>query len=79
MESIAAKSPKELTAFIEKISGSYAKKKEYDDLKREKEGADEQTLFYFQKRRGINAEKKQYKEMKEEADAYAQKKQELVR
>lgn len=70
VESIASKSPKELTAFIEKISGSDQYKDEYDAKRAEMEKAEENTLFTFTKKKTINAERKQYKQQKEEADRY---------
>ena len=70
VESIASKSPKELTAFIEKISGSEEFKEEYERCRVETEKAEENTLFTFNKKKTINAERKQYKEQKEEAERY---------
>jgi structural maintenance of chromosome 1 len=70
VESIASKSPKELTALIESISGSDQLNEEYDRLADEKNKAEENTIFNFQKRKGISAEKKQYKEQKEEAERF---------
>jgi structural maintenance of chromosome 1 len=70
IESIASKSPKELTAFIEKISGSDEFKEEYEKCRVEMEKAEEDTLFTFNKKKTINAERKQYKEQKEEAERF---------
>lgn len=70
VESIASKSPKELTALIESISGSDQLSEEYDRLADDKNKAEENTIFNFQKRKGISAEKKQYKEQKEEAERF---------
>lgn len=70
VESIASKSPKDLTEMIEQISGSNELKKEYDDMLLEKERAEETTIFNFQKRKGITNEKRLYKEQKEEAERF---------
>lgn len=78
VESIASKSPKELTAFIEKISGSDQYKEEYDARRAEMEKAEDNTLFTFNKKKTINAERKQYKEQKEEAEKYHELQQNLV-
>jgi structural maintenance of chromosome 1 len=59
VESVASKSPKELTALLEQISGSEDFKEEYDELKQRKESAEENTIFSFQKKKGYAAEKKQ--------------------
>ncbi len=59
-----------LTALIESISGSDQLSEEYDRLADEKNKAEENTIFNFQKRKGISAEKKQYKEQKEEAERF---------
>ena len=55
---------------IEQISTSSELKKEYDELAREKERAEETTIFNFQKKKGIFNEKKVYKEQKEEAERF---------
>lgn len=66
VESIAAKTPKDLTRLIEQISGSLEFKDEYDKLKSEQEKAVEQSTLAFNKKKGINAEIKQVREQKEE-------------
>eukprot|EP00002_Diphylleia_rotans_P023070 TRINITY_DN4533_c0_g1_i4.p1 TRINITY_DN4533_c0_g1~~TRINITY_DN4533_c0_g1_i4.p1 ORF type:complete len:1175 (+),score=260.58 TRINITY_DN4533_c0_g1_i4:389-3913(+) len=70
VESIAAKSPIELTKMVELISGSIELKEEYDRLLLEKDKAEQETIFHYQKRKGLAAEKKQYKEQTEEAKKY---------
>jgi structural maintenance of chromosome 1 len=72
VEAVASRSPKELTALIEQISGSDEKREEFDRLMIEKQKAEEDVRFNFKKRKGIGAEKKQYKEQKAEADKYNQ-------
>ncbi len=78
VESIASKSPKELTALIEHISGSEELQEEYARLLEEKTKTEENTIFNFQKKKGISAEKKQYKEQKEEAERFKALLAELV-
>lgn len=70
VESIASKSPKELTDLMETISGSAALKQEYNEKKAAKIEAEEHTIFNFQKKRGINAERRQYKEQQDEAQRF---------
>jgi structural maintenance of chromosome 1 len=78
VESIASKSPKELTAFFEQISGSEDLKAEYERLKGLKDTAEENTIFSFQKKKGITAEKKHVREQKEEAERFNEKRLELA-
>ena len=66
VETIAAKSPKELARLIEQISGSDAFAEEYDRAKQEHEKAIESSTFAFNKRRGLSAEIKAVQEQKEE-------------
>ena len=70
VESIASKTPKELTNLFEEISGSIEHKEEYERLLIEKEKAQENTIHNYQKKKGANAEKKQLKIQKEEAERY---------
>ncbi|KAL6059836.1 SMC hinge domain-containing protein [Balamuthia mandrillaris] len=72
VESIAAKSPKELTALIEKISGSDELQKEYDRLAEAKKLAEDNVIFSLQKKKGVSAEKKLFKEQKKEAEMFTQ-------
>ncbi len=78
VESVAAKSPKELTAFIEKVAGSEQYKKDYEAARIEMEKAMEDAVFAVSKRKTINAERKQYKEQKEEAERYHQLQKDLA-
>mmetsp|Transcript_15220 Transcript_15220/g.45620 ORF Transcript_15220/g.45620 Transcript_15220/m.45620 type:complete len:1278 (-) Transcript_15220:184-4017(-) len=68
--SIASKSPVELAALVEKISGADALKERYDELLAEKQTAEENTIFNFEKKKGISAERRQFKEQKEEAERF---------
>ncbi|CAM6028343.1 unnamed protein product [Sphagnum balticum] len=70
VESIASKSPKELTGLFEQISGSEDLKKDYEELEVQKARAEEKTVFNYQKKRTIAAERKQKKEQKEEAEKH---------
>lgn len=70
VESIAQKSPHELTAMFEVISGSEELKEEYEELKERAEQAEEEFLACFDKKRNITKEKKQIKEQKEEAERF---------
>ncbi|KAG5190386.1 structural maintenance of chromosomes 1 protein [Tribonema minus] len=55
VESIAARSPKELTELFEQISGSDALKKEYDAYKREMESAEQEALYRSVKAQAMHA------------------------
>ena len=70
VESVASKSPLELTKLIEQISGSDQYKAEYDELKRLKEEADENAIFSMQKKKMYVTQKKEVKQQKEEAELY---------
>eukprot|EP01102_Stenamoeba_stenopodia_P012094 TRINITY_DN3779_c0_g1_i1.p1 TRINITY_DN3779_c0_g1~~TRINITY_DN3779_c0_g1_i1.p1 ORF type:complete len:1214 (-),score=376.16 TRINITY_DN3779_c0_g1_i1:27-3668(-) len=70
IESLASKSPKDLTALLEQLSGSDQLKEGYDQALIEKEKAEEETFFIYQKKKGLNSEKKQFKEQKDEAEAF---------
>merc|ERR1719394_2063429 len=70
VESIAMKNPKERTALFEEISGSGAKKREYDRLKEEMIQAEENTQYTYQKKKTLGLERKEAKMEKEEAEKY---------
>eukprot|EP00899_Mesostigma_viride_P028674 jgi/Mesvir1/8992/Mv25967-RA.2 len=78
VESIASKSPLELTAFIEKISGSDELKKDYEQLAEEKKAAESRVAFSFQKKKGIAGERKQRKKQKEEAEHHMELEEQMV-
>ena len=71
VESIASRTPAELTKLFENISDSDELIAEYDDLKRAKTQAEEELKFAPQKKKGFTAEKRQYKEQVEEASVRA--------
>ena len=73
VESVASKTPKELMQFIEQISGSDEFREAYEEAKKAKEEAEENTIFTMQKRKGYAAEKKQVREQKEEAERFNDK------
>merc|ERR1719367_1398621 len=70
VENIAMKNPKERTALFEEISGSGAKKREYDRLKEEMIQAEENTQYTYQKKKTLGLERKEAKMEKEEAEKY---------
>lgn len=70
VESIAQKSPTELTQLFEVISGSSDMKKDYDDAKLKADTTEEEFLGTFEKKRNVTKEKKQVKEQKEEAEKF---------
>ena len=70
VESIASKTPADLSLLLEHVSGSIEFKDEYETLKRAKEKAEENTIYNFNKKKTLKAEKKQYKQQKEEAEAW---------
>ena len=73
VESIASRSPRELTQLVEQISGSLEFKADYERLKEEKERTEDEQSFKLQQRRAMNSEIKQYQEQKKEFDAYERK------
>lgn len=60
VEAIAQKTPAELTALFENISGSAELKEEYERLKREKQVSEEQLKMAQAKKKSFTSEKKQY-------------------
>ena len=77
VESVASKSPAQLTKLLEQISGSDQLQKEYDDLLRKKEEAEEATIFSMQKKKMYVTQRKEVKEQKDEADLFQQRQEEL--
>ena len=78
VEAIASKTPKDLTLLIEQISGSDELRDKYETLKQEKDKAEENTIYNYQKKKGMNAEKKQFKAQKEEAEKFQKLTQDKV-
>eukprot|EP00040_Diaphanoeca_grandis_P035198 m.220674 g.220674 ORF g.220674 m.220674 type:complete len:1237 (-) comp33325_c2_seq1:161-3871(-) len=70
VESVAQRTPTQLTEMLESISGSGELKEQYETLKRAKSQAEEKLKFAQQKKKSFTAEKKQYKEQKEEAERF---------
>ncbi|CAF0855791.1 unnamed protein product [Didymodactylos carnosus] len=70
VESIAMKTPKEFTAMFEELSRSGELKEEYEQLKTEKNKAEQDTHANFQKKKGIEKQKKEVRLEKEEAQKY---------
>jgi structural maintenance of chromosome 1 len=77
IESVASKSPKELTALIEQISGSEDVKKDYEEALRQRHKAEEDQHAAFTKRKTLSAQRKQMREQKEEAERHARMTEEL--
>ncbi|CAI9278220.1 unnamed protein product [Lactuca saligna] len=77
VESIASKTPKELTVLLEQICGSDEDKRLYEDLEEKKGAAEEKSTLAYQKKRTIVMERKQKKEHKEEAQKHMRLQQEL--
>lgn len=70
VENLARKSPTELVALMENISGSSELKQEYEQAASAKEEAEQATLFSFKKQKGLRSERRMLKEQKEEADRF---------
>ncbi|KAI9914960.1 hypothetical protein PsorP6_007000 [Peronosclerospora sorghi] len=64
VESIASKSPTELTKLFEQISMSDELKHEYDQLLEEKNAAEENLIFAYKRKKGLVAEKRMLEEKK---------------
>ncbi|KAG1701853.1 hypothetical protein DVH05_010345 [Phytophthora capsici] len=77
VESIASKSPAELTKLFEQISMSHELKDEYEKLLEEKNAAEENTIFAYRRKKGLVAEKRLVREQKEEAEQFRQKLEEV--
>ena len=77
VESVASKSPAQLTKLLEQISGSDQLQKEYDELLKKKNDAEETTIFSMQKKKMYVTQRKEVKEQKDEADLFQQRQNEL--
>lgn len=77
IESLASKSPLEVTRLLEQICGSDEMREEYERLLQEKDHAEETALFSLHKRKMYATQKKEIKDQKDEADAFQHKRQEL--
>jgi len=70
VESLARKSPTELVALMEQISGSMDLKKDYENALHEKEQCEQAALFCFKKQKGFRSERRVLKEQMEEANRF---------
>ena len=70
IESIASKSPAELTAYFEYISDSETYKSQYNTLAASKASTEESILFCMQKKKMYLSQKKEVKVQKDEAEHY---------
>jgi structural maintenance of chromosome 1 len=77
VESVASKSPLELTHLLEQISGSDQYQREYEELKQKKEEIEETTIFSMQKKKMYETQRKEVKTQKNEAEYFQSQKEEL--
>jgi len=77
IESLASKSPLEVTRLLEQICGSDEMRVEYERLLQEKDHAEETALFSLHKRKMYATQKKEIKDQKDEADSFQQRREEL--
>ncbi len=77
VESVASKSPAELTKLLEQICGSDVLKDDYDKLLQLKDDAEEKAINSMQKRKLIQTQTKEIKEQKDEAELFQLKREEL--
>jgi len=77
VESVASKSPAELTKLLEQISGSDAYRAEYEELSTKKDEADATALLLLQKRKMYATQKKEVKDQKDEAELFQSKQEHL--
>lgn len=77
VESVASKSPAELTKLLEQICGTDTLREEYEDLLSKKDDAEESTIFSLQKKKMYITQKKEVKEQKDEAELFQLKQDEL--
>lgn len=78
IDAVATKTPAQLTALLEAVSGSGALKADYEAAEAAKTAAEAATAVAFAKRKGAAAQKKQKKEQKEEAERHTRLADELV-
>lgn len=70
IESVASKSPKQLTRLLEEISGSAELIKDYKAALKEKQASEETLSKHFDKRKTVLREKNEIYEQKSEAENY---------
>ena len=76
---MASKSPKDLTALIEQVSGSADLKKDYEDALKLRKECEEEQLASLQRRKATTTLRKQMKEQKEEAEKHLRMQEELTK
>ena len=79
IENVASKSPKDLTALIEQISGSEELKQEYEEAMQIRRRAEDDQHSAFTKRKGLATQRKQMKEQKDEAEKHQRMSEDLRR
>ena len=70
VEGLARKTPAELTALLEEISGSRALAADYDAAAAATAAAEQDTLFGLQQKKGLRSERKLLQEQKQEAERF---------
>ena len=70
VESVARKTPKEIAALIEELSGSARLREEYEKKKDSQVAAEDEMIRSFERKKNMNKERKQLREQKEEADRF---------
>lgn len=70
MESVASKSPKDLTAMFEEVSGSATHRAAYLATRDARDAADDAVVELHNKRKALAAERRQYKEQEREVARY---------
>ena len=78
VESVAQKSPMQLTDLIEHISGSSELKDQYNSCLRNKEDQEQERQRILNKRNSVVTERNRMKQQKDEAERYNRKKQQQV-
>ena len=81
VESIAERTPRELTSLFEQVSNSEDFREEYTRKQRLKDASEETSLLAWQKRKAVNAEQRVARAMKLEAEKFkaSQKKLQTVK
>jgi structural maintenance of chromosome 1 len=78
IESVASKSPQDLTKLLEQISGSDQYATEYEELLRLRSAAEENTIFSMQKKKMFSTQCREVKGQKDEAEYFQEKQEELA-
>ena len=73
VESVASKTPAELTKLVEQICNSNQYAEEYDTLLTQKAEAEEKAIFSLQKKKIYLTQRKEVKEQKDEAELFQDK------